>query len=278
MKKLDISPITDAASMPLKAATLGFLQEAHQETTSAIIQGLLGYVPDPTKGYITTGVQVSIVGSVYTFTDGYIYFNGELFKLNASSFTLAGGEQVFATIANVPYTAADPVMFGDNILRTVHLNRQMTFGSSASGDLLYSNCIRTSVWQQNDIKMVACDNIYLTANFDGTGLGINERKGWQIMNGQNGSVNMNDRVAMPYGTSNSTLLAIGGYADTVLVAHTHTVDMHSESFQAGGNTAAASNTNTGAAFARTTSIAGGSETGVGKNIPPFKVVLYIQKL
>jgi hypothetical protein len=282
MKKLDTSPITDSASMPVKSGSLQFLQEAHQETTVAVVNAMLGYTPDPTKGYIIQGVNVTVVGSNYTITDGYIYFNGEIFKLNASSFTLAGGQQVYATITNVPYPAADPVMFGDNVLRTVHLNRQMTFSSAVSGDLLYINCIKAYRWLAGDIKMIACNNTYLSANFDGTGLGTNERLGWAIMNGQNATTNMNATLPMPYGTSNATLLQTGGYADTVLVAHTHTVTMGQENFVGGavGNAASNNNnTNSGNPFAtRTTSTAGGSETGVGKNVPPFTVVLYIQKL
>ena len=57
---------------------------------------------------------------------------------------------------------------------------------------LYDN-----VWRTGDIKMVACTNAYITANFDATGLGKNERLGWRICNGNN-AIDMRRRVPIGY--------------------------------------------------------------------------------
>ena len=45
-------------------------------------------------------------------------------------------------------------------------------------------------------------NAYITANFDGTGLGINDEIGYAIVNGNNGTRNWDDRIPLAYGVSN----------------------------------------------------------------------------
>jgi len=55
-------------------------------------------------------------------------------------------------------------------------------------------------FRTGDIKEVDCTEAYIAANFDGTGLGINEREGWAICNGQNGTKDRNGRVAIARGT------------------------------------------------------------------------------
>jgi len=61
---------------------------------------------------------------------------------------------------------------------------------------LYDN-----TWRTGDVKEVDCDGAYIAANFDGTGLGINERIGWAICNGNNGTKNRNGRVSLGYDPS-----------------------------------------------------------------------------
>jgi hypothetical protein len=273
MKKLNISPITDSASMPLKSGSLEFLQQAHQETTIAIANSLIGYTPDPTKGYIINGVNVTNTGSSYTVTNGYLYFNNEIFKVNGSAFILGGGQQIFATITNIPYPLADPVLFGDNVSRNVHLDRQITFGSGTSGDILYINCIRAGAWLTGDIKEVDCTNGYLAVNFDGTGLGINERLGWAICNGQNGTKNRNGLVSVAYGTDYTSMGVTGGSKNAVLIEHDHTIPLGIlAGVSIGGSGSYDINANT------PTNKAGVGETGVGKNMQPYIVTLFIQKL
>lgn len=278
MKKLKTSDITDSASMPLKSGSLDFIQAAYQEITTAMVIDLLGYVPDPTKGYIMFGASSSNIGSTYTITDGYIYFNGEIFRVAANTFNLIGGQQIYGIISNVPYPNADPVLFGDNIQRTVHLDRIITFTSAASGDILYSNCIRTGVWLTGDLKEIDCTNTYLNANFDGTGLGKNERLGWAICNGNNGTKNRNGQFSMAYGTSHTTLGATGGESTHTLTtgempSHTHEVQASNQKVGT-GNLNGFGNSGTGAVLTT-------DPTGSGlphNNLPPYIVTLFIQKI
>jgi hypothetical protein len=65
---------------------------------------------------------------------------------------------------------------------------------------LYSRTARTG-----DMRMKDVSNAYITANFDGTGLGINLEVGWAIANGNNLTRNWDDRFPLPYGTTNATM-------------------------------------------------------------------------
>ena len=66
------------------------------------------------------------------------------------------------------------------------------------------------------IRMRDVSNEYITTNFDGTGLGINEELGYAILNGNNGTRNWNDRIPLAYGTSNLVMGAQKG-------SNTHTL-------------------------------------------------------
>lgn len=73
--------------------------------------------------------------------------------------------------------------------------------------------------QTGDVKEIDVSNAYLLANFDPTGLGINERLGWAICNGNNGTRNRGGRVAIQYNTTYPTLGATGGEASHVLTTN-----------------------------------------------------------
>lgn len=126
----------------------------------------------------------------------------------------------------------------------------------------------------NELKLMDTTNVYISANFDGTGLGTNEMLGYAICNGQNGTRDWSGRVPLAYDTSlYPTIGAVGGSRDAVLVAHTHSI-------------ATSPNDNLGYVTAKSSSATGGTpintssagESGTGKNLQPYRVVLYVMKL
>lgn len=130
-------------------------------------------------------------------------------------------------------------------------------------------------YKTGDVLLLSCSNAYITANFDGTGLGILERLGWAICNGANGTRDYSGRVPVAYGTGYTTMGATGGSKDAVIVEHSHPIKY--------GNNGA------GTKYPETPYISDiiggdmqGTETvgvsGTDKNMQPYIVTLFIQKI
>ena len=134
----------------------------------------------------------------------------------------------------------------------------------------------------NEVKLIDCSNAYIASNFDGTGLGINERVGWAICNGSNGTRNWNGKVPLAYGTDYLTMGATGGNKDAVIVSHSHTAKISNVT---GSDSAKFTATNGGSGGGATSNNGSGvintsdtGESGLGKNMQPYTVVLAIMKL
>jgi len=78
------------------------------------------------------------------------------------------------------------------------------------------NAFSTSVFLTGDIKEVDCTTAYVLANFDATGLGINERVGWAICNGLNGTKDRVGRVSIGYGDTYPTIGFTGGAKEEMI--------------------------------------------------------------
>jgi len=128
--------------------------------------------------------------------------------------------------------------------------------------------------QTGDIKEIDVSTGYIASNFDVTGLGINERLGWAICNGNNGTRNRSGRVAMQYDVVNyPTLGATGGNKDAVVVSHTH---MGNGFLGAGTGSNGLADNNFFYGQVSETSSAG--ESGTNKNLQPYIITLMIMKL
>jgi hypothetical protein len=128
MKKLDLSAVTTAIGLPVKSGSLAHIQSAYQEAVA-------GY--NPSVMYILNGVVNSGSGSSYNISAGSVFFNGEMYLVDAATFTLTGGNQAIGVL-NVTYqtgTDADGVEFTDGIVRNIHEIRrvQLTQGLGGAG-------------------------------------------------------------------------------------------------------------------------------------------------
>lgn len=148
----------------------------------------------------------------------------------------------------------------------------------------------TAVYLTGDIKEVDCTTAYVLENFDNTGLGINERVGWAICNGLNGTKDRVGRSSIGYGDTFPAVGFTSGSKDTVLVSHDHAavaaVNPSSE-FSTTNKYLAAYRTSggdteyglQGTSTAPTTGITTTEgESGENKNYHPYIVTLMIQKL
>lgn len=150
--------------------------------------------------------------------------------------------------------------------------------------------IQANVTQQFDIKAIYVNSTYLGNNFETSGLGKNLRLGWAICNGNNGTPNMGGRSIVAYGGDFTTLNAVGGSKDAVLVTHDHkavsAVNPSSEFSSTnkylaayrtgGGNTEYGLQGTATVPTTGVTTIEG--ESGSNRNMHPYIVLVYIMKL
>jgi len=149
-------------------------------------------------------------------------------------------------------------------------------------------------WLVGDIKEVDCTNQYITDNFETNGKGKNERLGWAICNGNNGTRNRTGRVSVAYGnvtpldsTNASQFTAMGTTGSPIvggskthtlsileMPAHTHTeIGPDGDSSHAGGSSGY--NRPNGKQTNDTSSAGGGV---AHNNMQPYIVTLFIQKI
>lgn len=286
MKRLDTSSITTSVAMPIKAGTLEFLQDANKETIANIVKNLLGFTPDANTIYILNGCVNSNTAPTYNVSAGVVYYNGEIYEVAAFSFTTTGTDLPYPNLLITQFTTnADPVQFTDGTPRNVHNIRSLTVSATSTdtGYPIYSNWYRAGAWIYGDTKEVVCDSTYMSTHFDSTGLGRKERKGWAIMNGNNGTPNDNGRVIIAYGTDYTTLGATGGSKNAVLIGHNHTASnvmagTANLGATTGGNVRADSTLTTSTVGRDESGASSPTETGVNKNMQPYIVRLRIMKI
>lgn len=264
---------TQLGGFPLTQDVLDFMQSSYREA----LKGIAVLCGNKT---ILSGVEVT--GP--TVSNGWISYNGELIPFVGG--TLATGVVIEET--------SQTLLFEDGVNRPVLYTKVAYCGSPQTfpfADLVRLQPIK-EMWLPKDVKQVDCDNAYITANFDGTGLGINERTGWAVCNGNNGTrdrrglfaVGYDGRVVDPgndwwdlaysdMGETGSTKNFVMTPEQLPLLANSnhHLVNRSGvNTFTSGDNSAGEYNLQTSVAW-----------PGTGAPIdrrPPFIVTLFIQKL
>lgn len=250
--------------------TADWMQASYREA----FMGIAGMIGDKV---IVSGVDV--VNDVAT--NGWIAVNGELMPF-------MGGNVAASVVIS---ESVDNRTYEDNVSKPVYYRKYASFGDP--GNFLFSELKRIgtldNIWLPGDVKMVNCDNAYLAANFNNTGLGINSRKGWAVCNGSNGTQDMRGLYPVGYDNRNvdpnnnwwdilyNTLGSTGGTINHIVTK---------DNIQEFTMNIPASTTDTGDG-----NFVGGTDSSqivqlkIGVLNPtkinhrsPFKVVLYIQKL
>jgi hypothetical protein len=124
MKQLLTNQIVDPAiGEPFTGPMLTFLQNAYTEVIAAVSQNLTGNnVPQVNVPYALYGcIPTLITGSLYSFTQGYILYNGVIYLFPAiSSINLSGGlSDCICTITTTTDSSVDPLTFTDGVPRNV---------------------------------------------------------------------------------------------------------------------------------------------------------------
>jgi hypothetical protein len=223
-----VEQLTNLGGFPMTQYTLDFMQQSYRDALGALAK-LVG------NAVIVAGMEET--GN--NVANGWISYNGELLPFT-------GGPKQSTWIIE---EATEDRLFADQVNRTVYFTRKARF---ASGGISYSSLQRIEtliglkgviaaldtrltqqvekIWKRGDIIEVDCSTAYLQANFDGTGLGRNERAGWAICNGNNGTRNRAGRFPVGYDASRweyNTIGNIGGQEAVTLTVgqlppHMHT--------------------------------------------------------
>lgn len=134
MRTLSTSNITSTAQMPIKSGTLDHIQLAYQEAFTALANSIIHRLPDNANFYILYGCVNSGSGLNYIISAGAIYYNGEVFLVDATTFTATSGQVAVGNIAITQYGVnADPVTFSNGSSYNVHNVRKIVFASGVSG-------------------------------------------------------------------------------------------------------------------------------------------------
>jgi len=137
MKKLSVIGITDSAQLKIKTGTLQFLQDANYEAFQAIVIGAIGANYSATTAYIIYGVKNSGSGLSYNISAGAIFYGGEIYLVDAVTFTASGSQVAVLSIVTTQYTAnADPVTLTDSSVLNVHNIRKIVISAGTSGSTI----------------------------------------------------------------------------------------------------------------------------------------------
>jgi hypothetical protein len=153
MRKLDTSLVSSSVAMPIKSGTLVHVQLAYQEALTALANSIIGRLPDSGNMYVLYGCVNSGSGLNYVISAGAVYYNGEVFLVDATTFTATSGQVAVSNLGTTYYsTYADPVTFTDGSANNVHQIRKMVFtaGTSGSGIVDFSAMLQVPQVLVND--------------------------------------------------------------------------------------------------------------------------------
>lgn len=173
---------------------------------------------------------------VLNFMQGNIFLAAQAAALGGQNCILSGCEVVGGNVSNgyvviageiLPFVGspkdekvviveqAEDLNYEDGVSRPAQLTRYATCGDDGVTNILFDSLERNTaegvlarirrlegLHLPGDIKEIDVTAAYIAANFDATGLGINERAGWAICNGNNGTRNRNGRVPVQYDPNN----------------------------------------------------------------------------
>lgn len=129
MKKINTGFVVDPTiQQPFTTKSLDFLQDNSKEMIYAICRNLVtmsGRTYNTSTPYYIAQNQMGI-----TISDGFVFFNDELYVMTENTGTL--DYAIIDTTADATY---DPLLFTDNVSRNVHNNRRLSFTSTLAGSL-----------------------------------------------------------------------------------------------------------------------------------------------
>lgn len=176
MKKLN----TFTGGHPLKLDDLAYLQAGVIDALKGVVDGL----GTNSQNFILQGVVVT----TFTYTGGYIYFNGEIYPVDAGSVPPLGlGHQYYWQVDEVTESPS-PTTYQNSVVRAVHVRRRMKLVEAAV--LPVNAILAASVIRLNQILGLTPQRGIImysgsSTNFDVVGKGKTgtQLDGWALCNG-----------------------------------------------------------------------------------------------
>jgi hypothetical protein len=130
MKTVDISNIVEGSRrLGATGITLLHLAEAIKETTANVIKGI---GVDPSGVVALYGCFNSGIGSNFIISAGAVYYNGEVYDVDAFTGTASGGQTAVISIVTT-YRTEDPVLYSNGQKYPTHAIRKMQWSISTIG-------------------------------------------------------------------------------------------------------------------------------------------------
>lgn len=136
MKKIDTSAITSTKRQPLFGYSVEHLQNGYIEAMKSLF--LAQMESRYTTGDVVILWGMELTGSTtgngnpFATTAGAVYYNGEIYQVDAASGTHSGSDVLLVTLTTT-YHASDPVTFSDNTTGNVHQIQKFVVSSAATG-------------------------------------------------------------------------------------------------------------------------------------------------
>jgi hypothetical protein len=132
MKKIDTSNITGDVKSPIVKRTLEFYNEAIAEGIEDLVKALYGsYTADDLV--ILHGCEVTAnIGTTSSVTEGAIYYNGEVYRVDANASINSPSNTLVWSISN-SFDAGDPVLYSDSTGYNQHKVSKMVLSNAVSG-------------------------------------------------------------------------------------------------------------------------------------------------
>ena len=153
MRKINTSNVNNTVGMPIKSGSIDHLQLAYQEALTALANSIIGRLPDTSNCYVLYGCVNTGSGLNFIISAGAIYYNSEIYLVDAITFTAASGQTAVLNFSTTYYsTNADPVTFTDGVARNVHQIRSIAIAAATSGSGIsdFANILQTPLALVND--------------------------------------------------------------------------------------------------------------------------------
>lgn len=142
MKYIDFSTVSTTVSAPFTSGVANYYQAAYKEAIGKLAIPIIGSQYNNTDYFILEGCKNTGTGSSYIISAGSIFHNGEVYEVDAATFTAAG--TAVGTITLVPDPIAgngNPLTFSDGTLVNALINKKILFanGTSGSGSVDFSD-------------------------------------------------------------------------------------------------------------------------------------------